>query len=232
MSQGLLKDKKVLITAGPTREAIDPVRFISNNSSGKMGYAIAEEFLKLGASVILVSGPVSLTLSHPNLTFLQVESASDMYITCCMHFEKQDIAVFCAAVADYRPRNVVSQKIKKNNNCFSIDLVKNIDIAAELGKYKKREQITVGFALETNDELNNAIDKLHRKNFDMVVLNSMNDAKATFGYDTNKVSIITSDMRQYNYGLKRKKEVATDIIKHISELVLAKQSIEDILKIA
>jgi phosphopantothenoylcysteine decarboxylase/phosphopantothenate--cysteine ligase len=232
MSRRLLTGKKVLITAGPTKEAIDPVRFISNNSSGKMGYAITEELLKSGASVILVSGPVSLTLSHPNLTLLQVESASDMYIACCRHFEECDIAVFSAAVADYRPSKVASQKIKKNNTCFSLDLVKNIDIAAELGKYKKNEQITVGFALETNDELANAVSKLHKKNFDIVVLNSTNDAEATFGYDTNKISIITSDMRQYNYGLKRKKEVATDIISHISELVLAKQSVQDIVKIA
>ena len=232
MSQVILKDKKVLITAGPTKEAIDPVRFISNHSSGKMGYAIAEEFLKQGAKVVLVSGPVHVELSHPNLTILNVESASDMYLACCLHFETCDIAVFSAAVADYRPAKVASQKIKKDDSSFVIKLVKNVDIAAEFGKFKLSNQVSVGFALETNDELNHAMGKLRKKNLDMVVLNSMNDAKATFGYDTNKVSVITSQLKQYNYELKSKKDVARDVVKHVAELTLVKESFEEFIKVA
>lgn len=232
MSQVILKDKKVLITAGPTREAIDPVRFISNHSSGKMGYAIAEEFLKQGAEVLLISGPVHLELSHPRLKIIDVESANDMYLACCLHFETCDIAVFSAAVADYRPAKIASQKIKKDDSSFVIKLVKNVDIAAEFGKYKKSTQVSVGFALETNDELTHALGKLRKKNFDMVVLNSMNDAKATFGYDTNKVSIITSQLKQFDYELKSKKEVARDIVKHVAEITLARQSFEEFIKVA
>jgi phosphopantothenoylcysteine decarboxylase/phosphopantothenate--cysteine ligase len=232
MSYHLLKDKKVLVTAGPTREAIDPVRFISNHSTGKMGYAITEELLRQGAQVTLISGPVSLTLSHPNLKLIQVESANDMFIACSMHFQETDIAIFTAAVADYRPRVVATKKIKKNDAAFTIEMVKNVDIAAELGKHKTFNQITVGFALETNDELEHAVDKLHRKNLDMVVLNSMNDPMATFGYDTNKVSIISSNYTKKEYPLKSKKEVAIDIIRHINELVLMKDSFEEWLKVA
>jgi phosphopantothenoylcysteine decarboxylase / phosphopantothenate---cysteine ligase len=232
MSQAILKDKKVLITAGPTKEAIDPVRFISNHSTGKMGYAIAEEFLKQGAEVILISGPVCIQLSHPKLKIINVESANDMYLACCLHLEACDIAVFSAAVADYRPEKVANQKIKKDDSSFIIKLVKNIDIAAEFGKHKTSNQVSVGFALETNDELNHAVGKLKKKNFDMVVLNSMNDPKATFGYDTNKVAIITSAMKQYNYQLKSKKDVARDIVKHVAEVVLSKQSFREYIKVA
>lgn len=232
MSQAILKDKKVLITAGPTKEAIDPVRFISNHSTGKMGYAIAEEFLKQGAEVILVSGPVCIQLSHPKLKTIHVESANDMYLACCLHFEASDIVVFSAAVADYRPEKVAHQKIKKDDSSFTIKLTKNVDIAAEFGKYKTLNQVSVGFALETNDELHHALGKLKKKNFDMVVLNSMNDPKATFGYDTNKVSIITSSLKQYDYQLKTKKEVARDIVKHVAEVVLAKQSFKEYIKVA
>lgn len=232
MSQAILKDKKVLITAGPTREAIDPVRFISNHSTGKMGYAIAEEFLKQGAEVILISGPVCIQLSHPKLKIINVESANDMYLACCLHFEACNIAVFSAAVADYRPEKAANQKIKKDDSSFIIKLVKNVDIAAEFGKYKTSNQVSIGFALETNDELNHAVGKLRKKNFDMIVLNSMNDPKATFGYDTNKVSIITSVMKQYNYELKTKKEVARDIVKHVAEVVLTKQSFREYIKVA
>lgn len=232
MSQAILKDKKVLITAGPTKEAIDPVRFISNHSTGKMGYAIAEEFLKQGAEVILVSGPVCIQLSHPKLKIINVESANDMYLACCLHFEACDIVVFSAAVADYRPEKIANQKIKKDDSSFTIKLTKNVDIAAEFGKYKTSNQVSVGFALETNDELNHALGKLTKKNFDMVVLNSMNDPRATFGYDTNKVSIITSSLKQYNYQLKTKKEVARDIVKHVAEVVLTKQSFKEYIKVA
>jgi phosphopantothenoylcysteine decarboxylase / phosphopantothenate---cysteine ligase len=232
MSQAILKDKLVLLTAGPTKEAIDPVRFISNHSSGKMGYAIAEEFLQQGAKLVLVSGPVPLMLSHPNLTLLPVASANEMYLACCHYFEPCDIAVFSAAVADYRPKRVAAQKIKKEEASFVIEMVKNIDIAAEFGKYKQPHQISVGFALETNDEYNHALGKLHRKNFDAVVLNSMNDAGATFGHDTNKISIITRALHRKDFPLKSKAAVAKDIVRSVSELVMAKQPFEELIKVA
>src|ERR1700750_493295 len=189
-----LKNKKILITAGPTREAIDPVRYISNHSTGKMGYALAECFLQQGATVFLVSGPVHIRLMHPNLKIVHVNSASEMYLACCRYFEQADIAVFAAAVADYRPHTVASQKIKKDQGSFSIRMVKNIDIAFEFGKTKRPDQLSVGFALETENELKNATDKLDRKNFDMVILNSMNDDQSGFGFDTNQVSIIKKDL--------------------------------------
>jgi phosphopantothenoylcysteine decarboxylase / phosphopantothenate---cysteine ligase len=232
MSQAILKDKLVLITAGPTKEAIDPVRFISNHSSGKMGYAIAEEFLKQGAKVVLVSGPVNLSLSHPNLTLISVTSANEMYQACCHFFETCDIAVFSAAVADYRPKLVAKEKIKKDDACFVIEMVKNIDIATEFGRHKQAYQIAVGFALETNDEYNHAIGKLHRKNFDMVVLNSMNDAGATFGHDTNKISIISKALKRMDFPLKSKAGVAKDIVRSISELVMVNEPFEELIKVA
>lgn len=212
MTNNLLAGKKVLITAGPTREAIDPVRYISNHSSGKMGYAIAEDFLEKGADVFLVTGPVCMSLKHPRLTVVKVNSASEMYMACCRFFEEADVVVFAAAVADYRPAKVAEQKIKKDESTFTIQLVKNIDIAAEFGKVKRADQLSVGFALETNDELSHAVGKLKKKNFDMVVLNSMNDANATFGYDTNKITIIKNDFSKTEYALKSKKEVAEDIV--------------------
>jgi phosphopantothenoylcysteine decarboxylase/phosphopantothenate--cysteine ligase len=209
---------KVLITAGPTREAIDPVRFISNHSSGKMGYAIAEEFLQLGAEVILVSGPVCIQLQHPRLEIVKINSATDMYLACCNYFEKIHIAVFAAAVADYRPERIAKHKIKKEEASFIVKMVKNIDIAFEFGKIKRPHQLSVGFALETNDEINHAISKLNRKNFDFVVLNSMNDAQAGFGYDTNKISIFSRAGEQKMFPLKAKSEVAADIVKEALKL--------------
>src|SRR5690349_2493637 len=184
MQLSTLGGKKVMITAGPTQEAIDPLRYISNHSSGKMGYAIAEEFLKKGAQVFLVSGPVAVSLQHPNLKIVKVKSANEMYLACCHFFEGVDVAVFAAAVADYRPDKIADQKIKKDESSFTIRMVKNIDIAYEFGEIKTDRQISVGFALETNDELTHAIGKLAKKNFDMVILNSMNDSNATFGFDT------------------------------------------------
>jgi len=212
MNTNILKDKKVLITAGPTREAIDPVRFISNHSSGKMGYAIAAHFLERGAKVTIVSGPVCVQLQHPNLTIVRVNAASEMYLACCQYFETTDIAVFAAAVADYRPEKIAIQKIKKQGDDFIIKMVKNVDIAYEFGKIKNNRQVSAGFALETNDELTHAIGKLEKKNFDMVILNSMNDLNATFGYDTNKITIIRKDFSQVQFPLKTKKEVAADIV--------------------
>lgn len=222
MYTSILKNKKVLITAGPTREALDPVRYISNHSSGKMGYAIAESFLARGAEVILVSGPVDLKLEHANLKLIKVKSAMEMYLSCSRFFETIDIVIFSAAVADYRPVVVADQKIKKDDTFISIRMVKNVDIAYEFGKVKSAHQVAVGFALETSDELKNAVEKLDKKNFDMVVLNSMNDADATFGYDTNKISIIRSDFIQKDFPLKHKKEVANDIITEIENISLRK----------
>ena len=213
------RGKKVLITAGPTREAIDPVRYISNYSSGKMGYAIAEKLLKEGAEVILISGPVSIALNHANLLTIKIESAADMYLACCQYFEEMDIVIFAAAVADYRPEKIAVEKIKKDDDYFSISMVKNIDIAAEFGKIKNAKQLSIGFALETTDELKHAIAKLTRKNFDMVILNSMNDAHATFGYDTNKIIIIKKNLSHHHYPLKTKMDVAGDIVKEIEKLL-------------
>lgn len=215
MNTATLKGKKVLITAGPTREPIDPVRYISNHSSGKMGYAIAEECLKRGAEVFLVSGPVCVELKHARLKMVKVNSAAEMYMACCRYFEKVDVAIFAAAVADYRPAKVAEQKIKKDDTAFTIHLVKNVDIAFEFGKVKRNDQLSVGFALETNDEMQNAIGKLQKKNFDLVVLNSMNDAGATFGFDTNRITVIRNDFSRTEYPLKNKKEVAEDIVHEI-----------------
>ena len=219
MLPNTLRHKKVLITAGPTREAIDPVRYISNHSSGKMGYAIAEQFLLQGAEVFLVSGPVCVQLKHPNLKIVKVNSASEMYLSCCRFFEEVDIAVFAAAVADYRPEKIEEQKIKKDDSSFTIKMVKNIDIAHEFGKVKRDEQVSIGFALETNDELTHAIGKLTRKNFNMVVLNSMNDKDAGFGFDTNKITIIKKDFTHKYFPLKPKGEVAADIVRETGNLL-------------
>jgi phosphopantothenoylcysteine decarboxylase / phosphopantothenate---cysteine ligase len=177
-----------------------------------MGYAIAEQFLEQGAEVIMVSGPVCIQLQHPRLKIVKVNAASEMYMACCRFFEGVDIAVFAAAVADYRPKKVANQKIKKDESVFNIRMVKNVDIAYEFGQVKKMNQLSVGFALETNDELSHAIGKLKKKNFDMVVLNSMNDSNATFGFDTNKITVIKNDFSRTEYPLKNKKEVAEDIV--------------------
>lgn len=222
--QNIFKNKKVLITAGPTRESIDPVRYISNHSSGKMGYAIAEQFLEQGAEVFLVSGPVCIELQHPRLTLIKVNSALEMDLACCNFFEGVDIAVFAAAVADYRPEYIAKNKIKKDEPSFTIKMVKNVDIAYEFGKIKSSRQLSIGFALETNDELTHATGKLIRKNFDMVILNSMNDNKATFGFDTNKITIISRDFTQKEFSLKHKTEVAKDIVDAIFELSLRKKT--------
>lgn len=206
------RDKRsVLITAGPTREAIDPVRYITNHSSGKMGYAIAEAFLEKGFAVVLVSGPVTLSLTHPGLTNIAVHSADEMYDACRPYFPTVEIAVFAAAVADYKPAEVHTEKMKKSGNAFSLQMIKNVDIAFEFGQVKQAGQVSVGFALETNDEEMNALKKLVAKNLDMVILNSIQDQGATFGYDTNKITMINRDFIGRTFPLKSKKEVGKDI---------------------
>ncbi len=207
--------KKLLITAGPTYEAIDPVRFIGNRSSGKMGVAIAEQFAERGAEVTLILGPSKLKPEHLNLTTIKVESAQQMYEAALQHFEKADIAVLSAAVADYRAAHVAEQKIKKKGDGMTIELEKTPDIAASLGKMKRKGQFIVGFALETNDELQNASEKLVKKNFDFIVLNSLQDAGAGFNFDTNKITILHRDNMRKDFELKTKAEVAKDIVDEV-----------------
>jgi phosphopantothenoylcysteine decarboxylase/phosphopantothenate--cysteine ligase len=205
-----LKGKKALVTAGPTYEAIDPVRFIGNHSSGKMGYAIAQSLTELGADVILVSGPTALD-SPLGVHKIAVTSAAEMYETTKQYFDTSDIIVMSAAVADYTPQVVSDQKIKKKEETFSIDLKKTIDILATLGVQKRDNQVLVGFALETNNELENARTKLLKKNLDFIVLNSMRDSGAGFANDTNKITIIAKDGNQQVFTLKSKTEVARDV---------------------
>ena len=214
------EDKKVLITAGPTQEAIDPVRFISNHSSGKMGYALAEELAARGASVQLVSGPVNLTANHPRITVHPVLSAQDMFEKSNSLFAEMDIAIFSAAVADYAPAAPSNTKIKKEGDELALILKKTPDIAASLST-KKGQKFLVGFALETDRELANAQSKLERKNLDMIVLNSLRDEKAGFGHDTNKVSIISRHGGTMHFDLKPKTEVAKDVVNELKKLMHA-----------
>ena len=216
-----LKGKSVLVTAGPTQEALDPVRFIGNHSTGKMGYAIAEAMARKGASVNLISGPTSLNTIHPSITVKRVTSAEEMHRACLKLFPKTDIAVLAAAVADYKAKTKADQKIKKKDDMLTLELVKTHDIAASLGKLKKGKQIIVGFALETNNEKENALKKLKSKNFDFIVLNSLNDAGAGFGHDTNKISIIDRKQKIRNFELKNKVEVANDIVSVLLENIHA-----------
>ena len=211
-------NKKILVTAGPTYEAIDPVRFIGNHSSGKMGVALAELLHDLGADVHLVLGPSKLSVKDGvNLT--RVFSANEMYAVCKKEFPKAAVCVFAAAVADYTPKTVSNQKIKKSEAEFSVVLKKNVDIAYEFGKIKKPNQLSVGFALETNDELKHAKAKLLKKNFDLVVLNSLNDKGAGFQFNTNKITIVNRNNKITKFELKKKEEVAEDIIKELEKLL-------------
>ena len=211
--QGDLVGKKILITAGPTYEKIDPVRFIGNYSSGKMGFALAEECANRGAVVELVCGPVSTAMQtrHPNIHRLDVESAHEMYDACMKLYSAVDAGILCAAVADFTPETTAQQKIKRQGDELVVRLKPTHDIAAALGKKKSDGQLLVGFALETNDEETNAQGKLQKKNFDFIVLNSLNDKGAGFRTDTNKITIITATDKQV-YPLKPKAEVAQDII--------------------
>lgn len=212
-----MEGKKVLITAGPTYEKIDPVRFIGNYSTGKMGYCIADEFVARGASVTIVSGPVSVKPKSQDVKVVSVESALEMRDAFMERFEGADIAVMCAAVADYRPEVVADRKIKREKDDIPvITLVKNPDIAAEAGRKKRKDQILVGFALETDNAVANAQDKLARKNLDMIVLNSLSE-QTGFGVDTNKVTVIERSGTSTTFDLKSKVEVAKDIVNLISE---------------
>ena len=211
-----LRHKKILITAGPTYEAIDPVRFIGNHSSGKMGFELATEAANLGAQVILITGPTYLQLESSMVKVIRVISADDMYNAVHANFADQDVVIAAAAVSDYKPKVVTDQKIKKKEASFNIDLVPTQDILASLGEIKKNKKL-IGFALETNNEVENAKAKLERKNLDFIVLNSLQDDGAGFKTDTNKISIISREETK-TYQLKSKKEVAQDILKEVISL--------------
>ena len=209
-----LQGKRVLITAGPTYEKIDPVRFIGNYSSGKMGFALAEECAQRGAEVLLISGPVQIQTTHPNIRRIDVESAEEMYQEALSHYPNCQAGILCAAVADFTPTTKADQKIKREGDELVLHLKPTQDIAAALGKLKRPDQQLIGFALETTNELSHAQGKLQRKNFDFIVLNSLNDQGAGFQYDTNKITIVRpADTKEFP--LKPKSEVAADIINEL-----------------
>jgi len=217
-----LKGKKVLVTAGPTYEAIDPVRFIGNHSSGKMGYALAEVFQRLGANVVLISGPTSL--NTPNLVErVNITSADELLAACIEHFDESDIIAMSAAVADYRPKTIAKEKIKKEEDSLALVLEKTTDVLKTLGEKKKANQLLIGFALETQNELENAKVKIKKKNLDLIVLNSLKDKGAGFAGDQNKVTIIDPQGNERSFGLKPKSEVAKDIANEIL-LLLSKNN--------
>ncbi|MCD8270517.1 MAG: bifunctional phosphopantothenoylcysteine decarboxylase/phosphopantothenate--cysteine ligase CoaBC [Parabacteroides sp.] len=219
-SQTVLEKKKIVITAGPTYEKIDPVRFIGNYSSGKMGFALAEVCAQQGAEVTLIAGPVSLATTHPGIHRIDVESAEEMYEAAMAAYPKADAGILCAAVADYRPEVQADEKIKRESKGdMTLHLVPNKDIAASLGAIKREGQVLVGFALETNNEATNAESKLKRKNLDFIVLNSLRDAGAGFRCDTNKISIIDNKGESTAYPLKSKQGVAADIVNKLATLL-------------
>ena len=219
LNSNSLKGKKVLVTAGPTYEAIDPVRFVGNRSSGKMGFAIADQLALRGAEVKLVSGPTSLKNNNQNIQLIMVESAEEMFTACMSDFSKMDVIVMSAAVADYKPMEIADQKIKKKSDELSINLVPTQDILKQMGVMKKGNQFLVGFALETENEVANANDKLSRKNLDLIVLNSLNDIGAGFNSDTNKITIINKAGQQQSFEMKSKNEVAKDLVNVIVESI-------------
>lgn len=231
-NQNLIKDlfavfrnKNVLISAGPTIEPIDPVRFISNHSTGKMGFSIAQVFLNSGAKVTLVKGPTAISPeSHSNLTIKEVKTASEMHEAMMQYYPKSDIIIMSAAVADYTPQNVARQKIKKKADDMQIELTKTVDILKNLGEIKKENQLLIGFALETHDEIRHAQSKLKHKNLDLIVINSLNDKGAGFASDTNKVTLLDKDNNMQVFELKSKEAVAIDILNKISEMVLQHKS--------
>ncbi len=213
-----LAGKKVLISAGPTIEELDPVRYISNHSSGKMGYSLAETALSLGAEVKLISGPTNQSISSENIKIVHIKSGKELNEAILNDYNNSDIVIMAAAVSDYKPIEFSEKKIKKDNNELNIKFEKTTDILFELGQNKKN-QILVGFALENNNELSNAINKLEKKNLDLIVLNSLNDEGAGFGYDTNKITVVDCSGNVTPYKLKKKNEVADDVFKHIIELM-------------
>ena len=213
-----MSGKRILITAGPTYEKIDPVRFIGNYSSGKMGFALAEECADRGAEVTLIAGPVALRATHPNIRRIDVESCEDMYQAATQAFPQQDAAILCAAVADFRPEHATDQKIKRGKDDLVIRLKPTYDIAAELGHMKSEHQVLVGFALETNNEEANAQRKLEKKNLDFIVLNSLQNKGTCFQSDENQISIISRDGRQ-DYERKPKQDVASDIVDKLAKLL-------------
>ena len=213
-----LEGKKVLISAGPTIEELDPVRYISNHSSGKMGYSLAETALSLGAEVKLISGPTNQSVSSENIKIVHIKTGNELLEAIRNDYNNSDIVIMAAAVSDYKPIEFSEKKIKKDNNELNIKFEKTTDILFELGQNKKN-QILVGFALENNNELSNAINKLEKKNLDLIVLNSLNDEGAGFGYDTNKITVVDCSGNVTPYKLKKKNEVADDVFKHIIELM-------------
>jgi phosphopantothenoylcysteine decarboxylase/phosphopantothenate--cysteine ligase len=214
-----LTNQKILVTAGPTYEAIDPVRFIGNHSSGKMGFAIADQLALMGAEVTLIAGPTSQVSNQYNVKRIDVLSAAEMLDACLKHFKNSKACIMCAAVADYTPVSVSAKKIKKQDNTLNIELKTTTDILKSLGGQKRKDQILVGFALETNNEEQNAIEKLQKKNLDFIVLNSLNDKGAGFKTDTNKITIIDHSLQKTTFELKDKNEVARDICNKIAELI-------------
>ena len=215
----LLKGKRVLVTAGPTYENIDPVRFIGNHSSGKMGFALAEDFAAHGAQVILVTGPTDEKHHHPNIKRVDVVSAADMFNTTVKEFRKSQVAVMSAAVADFTPQKVEIKKIKKSSTGLTLKLKKTRDVLAELGKNKTRNQVLVGFALETDNEIENAKKKLRNKNLDFIVLNSLKTKGAGFKHETNQVTVIDKNLETSAFPLKSKQEVARDIVNKVIQLL-------------
>ncbi|TVR74041.1 MAG: bifunctional phosphopantothenoylcysteine decarboxylase/phosphopantothenate--cysteine ligase CoaBC [Marinilabiliales bacterium] len=214
-----MNGRKVLVTAGPTHEPIDPVRFIGNHSSGKMGFAIAAELAGRGAEVVLVTGPVALELMHSRVKVVKVSSAAEMHNECTRWFPECDACIMAAAVADYTPLHTPETKIKRSGESYSIEMKPTVDILAELGRAKKKGQVLAGFALETDNEMENAKKKLHNKNLNFIVLNSLKEEGAGFHADTNKVTIINPDGSAVDYALKGKPEVAVDIVNHLSGLL-------------
>jgi len=214
-----LKSKKVLITAGPTYEAIDPVRFIGNHSSGKMGFALAEELASKGAEVYLVSGPVSIETPKGIIKRFDVKSAQEMYDACHSLYSEMDITIMAAAIADFTPKNIAEQKIKKGDSTPEIELIPTKDILFSMGEIKNDKQLLIGFALETENEVENAMKKLHKKNLDLIVLNSMNDNGAGFGVETNKITLIDNKDNAQSFPLKSKKIVAKDIVEKIESMI-------------
>jgi len=214
-----LSNKKILLTTGPTREPIDPVRFISNYSSGKMGFALAEEAVQRGAEVLMVKGPTYAPFKDATVKVIEIQTAAEMYDAVKANIEGYDIIIYAAAVADYTPKHIAENKIKKNDNEFSLELVKTKDIAYEMGKKKSATQFSVGFALETDNEEAHALSKLNKKNLDMIVLNSLRDAGAGFQVDTNKITILDKKGNVVKFDMKSKAETAKDILDYVEQML-------------